>query len=52
VILGWVVLGETISARVALGAIMILGGVSLAIFAPRSRARRNADAALRRAGPV
>jgi putative membrane protein PagO len=50
VILGWAVLGETISARVALGAAMILGGVSLAIFAPRSRARRDAAARLRDAG--
>lgn len=52
VILGWAVLGETISARVALGAGMILTGVSLAIFAPRSRARRTADARLRRADPA
>lgn len=52
VLLGWAILGETITARVALGAVMILAGVSLAIFAPRSRARRNAQARLRRTGPA
>ncbi len=40
VILGWAVLGETISARVALGALMILSGVSLAILSPRARLAR------------
>lgn len=39
VLLGWAVLGETISARVAVGAVMILAGVSLAILAPRRRPR-------------
>jgi putative membrane protein PagO len=37
VLLGWAVLGERISARVALGAAMILAGVSLAILTPRRR---------------
>lgn len=40
VIVGWAVLGESISARVALGAVMILAGVSLAIFRPRVRPGR------------
>ncbi|HEU4364215.1 MAG TPA: DMT family transporter, partial [Candidatus Krumholzibacteria bacterium] len=40
VLVGWAVLGETISARVAVGAVMILAGVSLAIFSPRVRLRR------------
>jgi len=40
VLLGWLVLGETISMRVVVGAAMILAGVSLAVVAPRSRPRR------------
>jgi drug/metabolite transporter (DMT)-like permease len=49
VVLGWAVLGETISARVALGAVMILAGVSLAILSPRPRRRATA---LPPAGPM
>ena len=37
VLVGWAVLGESISARVAVGATMILAGVSLAILSPRRR---------------
>ena len=41
VLLGWAVLGETISVRVLVGALMILAGVSLAIMAPGARKRRD-----------
>ena len=40
VIVGWAFLGETISGRVGLGAVMILAGVSLAVLSPRVRPRR------------
>jgi drug/metabolite transporter (DMT)-like permease len=45
VTLGWLILGETISLRVGLGAVLILAGVSLATFfsRPRRRARLQTD---------